>query len=293
MSISRRVGVARQCAHLQRRAARCGTRLLAAGPRYCFQLRGCSHRDAPGNGCQGYASLPLRWQYRARLGAPHCGQRVRAEAPREPGTATIELRPVPRHPLQSRSGHLAQRAGAVPRRAVPCRLPVPDAGRRLGRRRRTGARHRAGGPTRSCSATPSRSSWRTSRCRCRAFACARGSTRARCGTSSWCSRAPRTSARSRATRSMACRRADWRSALRIPTGEEFPAFTHFWIERPSANASAIVVHALLDSPVGRGRVSLFGHAGRGNGDGRRRHAVPARRARQHRHRAADFDVPVR
>ncbi len=33
-----------------------------------------------------------------------------------------------------------------------------------------------------------------------------------------------------------------------PTGEEFPAFTHFWIERPSANASSIVVHALLDSP---------------------------------------------
>jgi periplasmic glucans biosynthesis protein len=33
-----------------------------------------------------------------------------------------------------------------------------------------------------------------------------------------------------------------------PAGEEFPAFTHFWIERPSANAAAIVVHALLDSP---------------------------------------------
>jgi glucans biosynthesis protein len=33
-----------------------------------------------------------------------------------------------------------------------------------------------------------------------------------------------------------------------PTGEEFPAFTHFWIERPSANASSMVVHALLDSP---------------------------------------------
>ncbi len=30
-------------------------------------------------------------------------------------------------------------------------------------------------------------------------------------------------------------------------GEEFPAFTQFWIERPAANASGIVVHALLDS----------------------------------------------
>ena len=33
-----------------------------------------------------------------------------------------------------------------------------------------------------------------------------------------------------------------------PTGEEFPEFTHFWIERPSANAAGIVVHALLESP---------------------------------------------
>lgn len=33
-----------------------------------------------------------------------------------------------------------------------------------------------------------------------------------------------------------------------PQGEEFPEFTQFWVERPSANASGIVVHALLDSP---------------------------------------------
>jgi len=32
------------------------------------------------------------------------------------------------------------------------------------------------------------------------------------------------------------------------TGEEFPVFRQFWIERPDASASAIVVHALLDSP---------------------------------------------
>lgn len=32
-----------------------------------------------------------------------------------------------------------------------------------------------------------------------------------------------------------------------PMGEEFPAFTHFWIERPGANATGIVIHALLDS----------------------------------------------
>jgi glucans biosynthesis protein len=32
-----------------------------------------------------------------------------------------------------------------------------------------------------------------------------------------------------------------------PSGEEFPAFTHFWIERPSAHASALVIYALLES----------------------------------------------
>lgn len=32
------------------------------------------------------------------------------------------------------------------------------------------------------------------------------------------------------------------------SGEEFPGFRQFWIERPSARAQSIVVHALLDSP---------------------------------------------
>jgi glucans biosynthesis protein len=32
-----------------------------------------------------------------------------------------------------------------------------------------------------------------------------------------------------------------------PMGEEFPAFTHFWIERPAAKATSIVVYARLES----------------------------------------------
>jgi glucans biosynthesis protein len=32
-----------------------------------------------------------------------------------------------------------------------------------------------------------------------------------------------------------------------PAGEEFPLFTHFWIERPAPNANAIVIYALLES----------------------------------------------
>jgi len=37
-----------------------------------------------------------------------------------------------------------------------------------------------------------------------------------------------------------------------PSGEEFPAFTHFWIERPGAHASSIVVYALLESESATG-----------------------------------------
>ncbi len=33
-----------------------------------------------------------------------------------------------------------------------------------------------------------------------------------------------------------------------PTGEEFPIFRSFWIEKPVAESNSIVVHALLDSP---------------------------------------------
>ena len=33
-----------------------------------------------------------------------------------------------------------------------------------------------------------------------------------------------------------------------PSGEEFPTFRSFWLERPTKGSNAIVVHALLDSP---------------------------------------------
>jgi periplasmic glucans biosynthesis protein len=37
-----------------------------------------------------------------------------------------------------------------------------------------------------------------------------------------------------------------------PQGEEFPAFTHFWIERPAAKADSIVIYALLESESATG-----------------------------------------
>jgi len=44
-------------------------------------------------------------------------------------------------------------------------------------------------------------------------------------------------------------------------GEEFPFFRTFWIERPAAQASAIVVHALLDSESATGAYRLTIRAG--------------------------------
>jgi glucans biosynthesis protein len=37
-----------------------------------------------------------------------------------------------------------------------------------------------------------------------------------------------------------------------PSGEEFPLFTHFWIEKPGARANAIVIYALLESESATG-----------------------------------------
>ena len=37
-----------------------------------------------------------------------------------------------------------------------------------------------------------------------------------------------------------------------PAGEEFPAFTHFWVERPDPHATAIVIYALLESDSATG-----------------------------------------
>jgi len=50
-----------------------------------------------------------------------------------------------------------------------------------------------------------------------------------------------------------------------PTGEEFPIFREFWVERPSSQVDSIVVHALLDSPrvTGAYRYGIYpGHTTR-------------------------------
>ncbi|KAB7616152.1 glucan biosynthesis protein G [Amylibacter sp. SFDW26] len=46
-----------------------------------------------------------------------------------------------------------------------------------------------------------------------------------------------------------------------PRGEEFPDFTRFWIERPSADDTSIIIHAMMDSPSVAGLYSFTIRAG--------------------------------
>src|SRR5271156_1370636 len=46
-----------------------------------------------------------------------------------------------------------------------------------------------------------------------------------------------------------------------PSGEEFPVFTHFWIERPGPRANAIVIYALLESRSATGAYKITAQPG--------------------------------
>ncbi|HEX3397629.1 MAG TPA: glucan biosynthesis protein [Steroidobacteraceae bacterium] len=46
-----------------------------------------------------------------------------------------------------------------------------------------------------------------------------------------------------------------------PAGEEFPAFTHFWIERPGPKANALVIYALLESKSTTGAYKITAQPG--------------------------------
>ena len=78
-----------------------------------------------------------------------------------------------------------------------------------------------------------------------------------------------------------------------PGPEEFPRFTRFWLEQ--APAGGVVIYALLESPRATGayRMNTAREAGEGRVPGHRHAALPARRRRAARHRAADLDVLVR
>ena len=58
-----------------------------------------------------------------------------------------------------------------------------------------------------------------------------------------------------------------------PSGEEFPAFTHFWIERPAHQCHRRRGACAAGKPIDHRRLSLLGHAGQRNHDGCGAHAV--------------------
>jgi glucans biosynthesis protein len=47
----------------------------------------------------------------------------------------------------------------------------------------------------------------------------------------------------------------------LPSGEEFPRFVEFWIERPAADAKQLTLYALLDSPRATGAFRFVLHPG--------------------------------
>ena len=87
-------------------------------------------------------------------------------------------------------------------------------------------------------------------CPCPGFAFATRSTEQDLGTSSWYSRARAIFARraAPALRSLGTRPGHQHGRT---NGEEFPVFTHFWIEQPGAKAD-LVIYALLESKSATG-----------------------------------------
>lgn len=78
----------------------------------------------------------------------------------------------------------------------------------------------------------------------------------------------------------------------LPSGEEFPRFREFWIERPKAQDKQLVIYALLDSPRAW-RLPLRAASGQGCGDGCPGPRVPPRQGQQTGPGAAHQHVPVR
>ena len=85
--------------------------------------------------------------------------------------------------------------------------------------------------------------------------------------------------------------------LALETGlgkpEEFPAFTHFWMLRPSDPRDPLQICALLDSPSVAGAYRFDVAPRDGDGGGGRRQPVLPRRRLAGRHRAADQHVLLR
>ena len=78
-----------------------------------------------------------------------------------------------------------------------------------------------------------------------------------------------------------------------PIGEEFPAFTHFWIERPAPHATSIVIDALLESESTTGAYRFTVQPGVDTVMDVDLHPVPPHRYARRRDRAAHLHVSLR
>jgi hypothetical protein len=112
-------------------------------------------------------------------------------------------------------------------------------------------------------------------------------------TRSSCSRARATSAPSARASRTGCRRAAWPVDTAASTGEEFPRFVEFWIERPRASATSLTIYAVARLASRRRRLPLRADAGGRDDDAGDGAPLPARGDRQARPGAADEHVHLR
>ena len=212
-----------------------------------------------------------RLHVRRRGGARAPARRRALQAPRErvtEGAAGTDVRPVPRHPLQARQGVLARGAPAFRAHVLPPGPLLRAAGADPRARRRRRRATSGSIPTPSTTA-PTRSTRR--RCAVwasRAFACITRSTRRSTRTRCWCSWARATSVRSGKGQRYGLSARGLALDTAVMSGEEFPRFIEFWIERPEPRARELTIYALLDSPRAAGAYRFVLQARRRNRRGR-------------------------
>jgi len=79
----------------------------------------------------------------------------------------------------------------------------------------------------------------------------------------------------------------------LPTGEEFPYFRKFWIQKPAPDAKEITLYAILDGPSIAGAYQFVIHPGKETVMDVQKHAFPQKNDRTTRHRADDQHVFLR
>ncbi len=230
----------------------------------------CNIRRAPHAACRVPRPLDRRRGVRRRAARGRVrlrGRRPQGGRAREPGlqaavaevaqgAAVAELRPVPRHPLQAGEVAVARGEPAVRGPDVPPGPLLRPAGAAVAKSSAARRARSASIPTtsttartrsirRRCAAWASRASACTSRSTIR-------STRTRC----WCSSARATSARSGSDQRYGLSARGLAVDTALASGEEFPRFVEFWIERPEPGAKELTLYGAARLEARHRRVPL-------------------------------------